>query len=466
MHEGLIIYCLCACKSINTKEIQSDDLPQVQHHSNGLPTINDTNNNHKENGFVNGKIDEIIIESDLQPRKSDLEIIFKSNGSLYTNYVAKPVILDKNLDQESSDEKETTMALEMLDTVLKAEDEEEDIRQKLAENVTNITRQNSTQSIQSIAKKLSIVAVVHHEDLDRHLPVAESSKKSELTLKIVDPETIRKEVGEQIDFVLAQAMKDVEEQKELESLEKLKNLGDPKFLTHLSQLMAAKTQTFPKPKADKVPTSPQLPANPFVRNLKHSKSTPNFAFVRQQSDENGLMINLEDKDDKSIIPKPPPFIEELMRQIIMKPQLREQNNEVEKKLAEPIIPDNPKLSENLNSQEVLLVSEEVEEENKRATIKEKLEIILSQPPMRYSFIKPKVIPRTIEENAESAPIVKPIELEKTDSTEGLNTVKKQKILFNDVLKSFKPPDDGEDSDNSELSNIRRSLRHVPNNKLI
>lgn len=358
-------------------------------------------------------------------------IVHENHGSSADTSAPESVINNK-----LSVENEANLAIEMLDTVLEAEDEDSD------ETEINSRRESS----QSIKCKDADVPVMI---LTRDFADEKSPEKSPLqtrNLEIIDPEHIRIEIEAEIDDILGRArasVADIELGKsyEIQSDDDENVFRNRKFLTHLSDLISKSGQQASPIQSKTFERKADMPA---VTMLKHSKSAPDFKLLLEQgtnfSDDTSVDYVLNNKDDDApeslTAPPPPPvFSAELFEKVAT---LRRKKREVEEK-EEEIEQENSIKDDDEQS----LEDESVNKENFR----DKLEKLLRVPPSRLSMLAPVPMPRTSlinkteDDNHEEQPSPK----ESSVAAPLTATMLRQRELFDEVLRKIRKDEDAGDS---------------------
>lgn len=442
--------------------------------------------------------------------------------------------------EEAAEEKDNNInqALEFLDTVIQAEEENEQ-RELQKTEAALLTRQSSDQSIISnTVKNQSVIAQVHREhgtyeeepeenesetrksflnkdeielesfekssgyhtsehDTDYHdslnslgtitsvSSLDEADLKKKAVPKILAPkidfknsDDIRMAMKAQIDEILAAALAKVEE-KQLQSPEF--GTVSKKFIDHLNKLMAQ-----PKPNFLNAPMTPQIQKNnPTERSsLRHSKSVPDLTvygegddddkFDRKESVTSNEIIKIKMRDENSPIPPPPKFDPNLFQSIS-----RQKLKPLSIPKFEEVTLRNKRDLQNSSTDNVNKPDCPENEKNLRLSIKDRLEKILSFPPPKLFTLKkveeapkPKEIEiielsekSPIKENADGHMSDDSLEMESLSNIKidkPFDTVKKQKLLMDNVLKSMKcdPSSDSEDGEN--LNSLKFNLKHVDN----
>lgn len=350
------------------------------------------------------------------------------------------------INNKLSVESETNLAIEMLDTVLEAEDEGDSTETEIN------SRRDSSQSIN--CKDVNVPVMMLARKLsDEKLPV--NTPTETINLEIIDFEYIRSEIEAEIDEILKHAQTSVEgrlnEAQSDESDNDENVFKNRKFLTRLSNLISTKSsqQTSPRRTLNvqsktlerKAETSP---------GLKHSKSAPDFKLILDSNDakeksfhdDTSVEYILSDDEGESIvepqssIPPPPIFSTELFERVAtLKRREKLENNQEEEKVEK----QNPIKDEDEDTES--LEDESVNKENFR----DKLEKLLSVPPTRLSLIAPIPLPRTslikqVDDEDERQPSLR--EITSTPAPFSASMLK-QRELFDEVLRKIKRNDKDE-----------------------
>jgi hypothetical protein len=346
------------------------------------------------------------------------------------------------INNKLSVESEINLAIEMLDTVLEAEDKSDSIGTEIN------SRRNSSQSIN--CKDVNVpVMVLSREISDEKSPA--NTPTETINLQIIDPEYILSEIEIEIDEILRIAEESVESR--LNKLLSEKDDDDEnifknrKFLTRLGDLISSKSNQ---------PTSTSRKET-FERKsetslgLKLSKSAPDFKLIlnsieakeKNFNDDTSVAYILSDDEidnegenivePTSSIPPPPVFSAELFERVAT----LKRREKVEDKHEEKVEKENSIEDEDTKS----LEDESVNKENFR----DKLEKLLRAPPTRLSLIAPIPLPRTslikmIDDVDEQQP--SPRETATTPAPIS-TTMQKQRELFDEVLRKIKKNDNDE-----------------------
>lgn len=353
------------------------------------------------------------------------------------------------INNKLSVESETNLAIEMLDTVLEAEDESDS-----TENEINSQRSSS----RSINRKDVIVPIsmLSREVSDEKSPA--NTLTETINLQIIDPHFIRSELEAEIDEILKHAQATVEsklnEQSEEEDEDDENVFKNRKFLTRLSDLISSKSNQ----KATSTVQSKTLERkSETTTGLKHSKSVPNLKLIldsveaekKSFNDDSNVEYILSDdegesnKDSKelkeSLIPPPPIFSAELFERVATLKQ-REKLADKEKESEEKAEKSFKAEDEDAKS----LEDESVNKENFR----DKLEKLLSVPPTRLSLIAPVPLPRTSLIRTKDDNQERQVSSRETPTPISA-TIQKQRELFDEVLKKIKRNDNDEQASTVE-----------------
>lgn len=349
-------------------------------------------------------------------------------------------IINNNLSAEN----EANLAIEMLDTVLEAEDEGD------SEEIEINSRRDSSRSISD------------DNDLDENMPVILSTRElcdeklpnETRNLEIIDPEVIRNELEAVIDDILERARASVAEIEmrrlnEVQSDDNDENVfRNQKFLNHLNELISKSNQ---QPSQSNVQSKTLERRKSNVENetsLKHSRSAPDFSLLleltKRQSvtslkDETSVEYVLSDDEDDehSVAPPPAPvFVAELFEKVATlrrKEKIEEEEVETEQE----------------NIDEISDVRSPEEETVDVENFRDKLEKLLSvPPPTRLSLIAPTPLPRTSLVKSNNPAKTEDDSQEQQPSPRDTNlsvpisaTMLKQRELFDEVLKKLKRNDE-------------------------
>lgn len=407
------------------------------------------------NKTVGGTIDEITVCDD------EIIIVEKTNGCVRNEGGLKDnegiaikstcetenvIIVHENhlgtsatesfINNEQSVESETNLAIEMLDTVLEAEDESDS-----AEDEIN-SRRNSSRSINR--KDVNVpVLMLTREISDEKSPA--NTPTETINLQIIDPNFIRSELEAEIDEILKHAQATVEgklnQQSEEEDEDDENVFKNRKFLTRLSDLISSKSnqKAAPKTLERKSETSP---------GLKHSKSVPNFKLIldsveakeKSFNDDSSVEYILSDDEGESnketkesSIPPPPIFSAELFERVAT---LKRREKLVDKEEE-----SEEKAENSFKAEDEEAKTPEDESVNKE-NFRDKLEKLLSVPPTRLSLIAPVPLPRTSLIKSKDDNLERQVSSRET-ATPISATMQKQRELFDEVLKKIKRNDNDE-----------------------
>lgn len=398
-----------------------------------------------------GRADEVTIEqangsvNDVKCRNNNESASIKSTCETET----ENVIIDHErnssrstsaaesvINNELSAEKEANLAIGMLDTVLEAEDEDEDDGEYFN------SRSDSGTSI-----KNKDVDVPKREVYNEKL--LENSQT--LKLEIIDPASIRSQIEVEIDDILERArasVADIQTSKlnEIQSDDDENIFKNQKFLTHLSDLISKSNQKTQS--SEHVKTLGRNSVRINSGNLKHSKSAPDlkllmeFAEIRLSTfnddtgddylgdetvSDNGVGEDYKPNDAEISIPTPPVFSAELLEKVatLRRKHEIEDSDDDEKVIA--------KVEEEEDSKSL------EDESVNREDFRDKLEKLLQAPPTRLSLLAPTPLPRVSlakNDNREVQPSVKD-----PNPTPVSATMLKQRALFDEVLKKLQNKED-------------------------
>lgn len=324
---------------------------------------------------------------------------------------------ENDINNKLSTANEADLAIEMLDTVLEAEDEDED-------SETN-SRRVSGRSVKSSGEMN--VTVITPTPADVETP--NESKN----LEIIDPEHIRSEIAAEIDDILERAQASVA-QIELGEARRIQSDDDEnvfknrKFLTRLSDLISTKSNQQALPDVQSKTLERRKEATP---SLKHSKSVPNFKLISYQERDTSAADALSDDNETSKAPPPAPvFSAELFEKVATlrkKKMPEEEDDEVEH--------ENALKDEDEKSLEDQPVNKD--------DFRDKLEKLLSVPPSRLSLIAPTPLPRSSLINKSARDEQQPLPRDTSTPAPVTATMLKQRELFDEVLKKLKKSNDEE-----------------------
>lgn len=309
------------------------------------------------------------------------------------------------INNKLSANSEADLAIEMLDTVLEAEDED-----SLGTQIDS--RRDSMRSVQSVLDTVIIPL--------RAIPTNETRN-----LVIIDPEHIRNEIGAEIDDILERAVAQIElnEANQVQSDDDENVFKNRKFLTRLSDLISKSNQ-----QAAPVVQSKTLERRKeAVPSLKHSISAPDLKLP--EGDENGfdddgsVAYTLSGNDEAEVPQQAPIFRAELFEKVAT---LRKKEKKTDGEEHENPLKDDDSKS---------LDDEPVNKEDFR----DKLEKLLSVPPSR--LIAPTPLPRSNLIDKSVKDEQQPLPRDTSTPAQVTATMLKQRELFDEVLKKLKRNDD-------------------------
>lgn len=346
------------------------------------------------------------------------------------------------INNKLSEEKETNLAIEMLDTVLEGEEESDSVETEIN------SRRESTQSINRKDANVPVIALTRDFSYESSPKASPTEAKN---LEIIDPEYIRSEIETVIDDVLECARASVAEI-ELARLNEIQSDDDDenvfknrKFLTHLSDLiLKSNQQTSPSRLNVQSKTLGRKQSSDAKkeRNLKHSKSVPDFKILSDSAEEKAFHDDTrvdytlsddgvsesnndvnESAEPSEFVPPPAPvFSAELFGKVATLKR-KEQQEEADKNIIQDDDGDTKSLED-----------EPVDKENFR----DKLEKLLAAPPSRLSLIAPIPLPRMSlaknpskdnhEQHPSTGDVITPLPISAT--------MLRQRQLFDEVLKKF------------------------------
>lgn len=393
--KGLFIYIPSAW--LYNKKI---DLPVEETTSNEITKANDVEGNYEG---------QQAIKSTCETKNV---IIVHENHRSSAETSAPESVINNKLSANS----EADLAIEMLDTVLEAEDED-----SLETEIDS--RRNSSRSVKSSDTNVSVIIPL------RVVPMNETRN-----LVITDPEHIRNEIGAEIDDILERAVAQIElnEANQIQSDDDENVFKNRKFLTRLSDLISTKSNQQATPD---VLSKTLERRKETVPRLKHSESAPDLKLFEGAengfNDDTSVAYTLSDDDEAEeakVPPQAPVFKAELFEKVAT---LRKK----EKKMDEEEEHENPIKDEDTKS----LDEEPVNKEDFR----DKLEKLLSVPPSRLSLIAPTPLPRSSLINKSAKDEQQPLPRDTSTPAPVTATMLKQRELFDEVLKKLKRNDDVE-----------------------
>jgi hypothetical protein len=355
---------------------------------------------------VNHKSNEGVVSSTTVGEENVIIVHENHNRNIYV----APTINDR-----TSEENETHLAIGILDTVLENEENDD----SSCSDIEHIEK--SRHSIKSCTEDSTNALVIPHNSIATLL-------RGE-NLRIIDPEVIRSEIQAEIDEILERAQDIVVNRDEHNNNNNNNNDEDDenvfqnkKFLTHLSDLIsnqssmsALQSQTLQRTKKSDGEKNP----------LKHSNSAPNLKDVEKKINEENLK-----NDDVKFFPVIPPI----------QPRY---NNELLEKFA--TLREREVLNEKDMDNESTASSEDSVNKD---DFRERLEQLLSKPPDRSSVLRPVPMPRisinfdkSTERDEEGEAISRNI----PPITPISATLMRQKAIFDEVLRKIKKNEDNENS---------------------
>ena len=349
----------------------------------------------------------------------ETENVIIVHENLHSRTSAEESFINNQINVET----ETNLAIEMLDTVLEAEDESDSIESEIN------SRRESTQSIN--CKDSNVHPTMLTPELSQEKS-PENVPTETINHELIDYEYVRQEIEAEIDEILkhAQVSAEIELNKSQSEDESDENVfKNRKFLIHLNDLISTKSNQKALNVQSKMPEdkSETLPI------LKHSKSAPDFKFIMDSvdieeksfNDDTSVEYILSDDEGVESIPPPPIFSAELFERVAtLKRTQKVEENHLEK-LEKPIQIEDETPEE-----------ESVDKENFR----DKLEKLLRVPPSRLSLIAPVPLPRTslikIKDDNQASP------REVLTTTAPISSsMQKQRELFDEVLRKIKKEND-------------------------
>lgn len=348
--------------------------------------------------------------------------------SLHNRASAEEISINNNLSVET----ETNLALEMLDTVLEAEEI------NLAEREKNSPLLSNEPICDTKVQTVMLNRQLSDEKCIENNPVETINHNV-----TYDSDYLRDE----IDAILEHARKTVEgklRMLESEDDDDENIFKNRKFLSQLSNLISKSSHQAPSPQIKPIEQKPEA-----VPDLKHSKSAPDLKLILDTvlieensfNDDtnvdyvvNDFVRNSKDDDAGSLIPPPPIFSAELFQKVAT---LKRTKKFDEGEKAEDLIENTKDRDESEES-----TDETLDKENFR----DKLEKLLRVPPSRLSLVPPVPLPRKSLIKTEDEKEASSNDIASTPTAIGA-TMKKQRVLFDEVLKKIKRHET-EDNDSS------------------
>lgn len=369
------------------------------------------------------------------------ERIMIVNENLQTNN-------SRSLDERKCSMSDANTAIELLDTILEAATKTDELQ--LSDSITSCIVEESTS---------------HHEE-----EISSKSSETESHATRILNEINRNEIESEIDEILRQAVlavakldnekikinNDEDDDHEIESENIFKN---HKFLSHLNDLISNPNpvRTLNRAREASVNMSKTLSRKKSISTnekvtLKRSHSFSDLTTISDAHEVNKFNDEkLQDPDKEnaevatSRIPVPPPeptpsspspavtkFISARKKpavKIIDDEEVKELDTE---KTPQPTVHEN---ENNVDESSVTL---------NRVNIRDKLEKLLQSAPMRFSRIPPTPLPRTIINSPDIHPSQTQIQTQSLphETPPPMSaTMQKQKMLFNEVLKTLKHEND-------------------------
>ena len=389
------MYFACACFYKSRRQIQVTQTPRNSVNNSEIAVIACDVNKSEATGSCQ-TITSVIDEVSIVNESKDVEN------------------LNVEINQETSEEKETNKAIEMLDIVLEQEDKEDELRQN---------SMNQRKSFDSTPDSITVQIEIEKE--------IESTESKD----VLDLEYLRQDIRDEIELILDQALIAIEKLdidiSEDESEDCNNVFQNQSFLNRLSSLIGVK----PSPK--KVTTfstnDNSETRNDTKKQLNHSKSVPNLQSlnsieIKDTSYHDDTIVDYnfdyEEKSDVNI-PPAPVFNEELFERVAtMKLKKKTPQTPTENVTKVDLI-DEPKD-----------LSDSDTETLDKAAIKLKLENIFKAPPiLRSKSIKPVPLPRTSLHNGNT--IINDETSPKITVKTPTSAMNKHKLMFNEVLKKIK-----------------------------
>lgn len=339
--------------------------------------------------------------------------------------------VDGVINNKLGAENDANLAIQMLDFVLEAEDEGDSIS----------SRRVSGQSI--TAKDADVSAITRSEAV-----YTEISPRNPLPVVGIDCEVAWKEIESEIDDILERARASVAEietrkSTEIQSVHDENVFKNQTFLTHLNDLISKSNQraspsvNVQSKTLDRRSDGRQTTAT----TLKHSKSAPDFNLILKMAeatsssfkDDTSVHYALSDEEEEATtapIPPPPVFSAELFEKVATLKRKDKTDDETVIEREKPRV-------EVVAAKEEFSVSLEGDPGD-RENFRDKLEKLLRVPPTRLSLIAPVPLPRTSlarndNREQEDAP--------REQYTPVSATMKRQRELFDEVLKKLQPRED-------------------------
>lgn len=331
------------------------------------------------------------------------------------------------INNKLSVENEASLAIEMLDTVLEAEEENNSVKSE------SYSQKVSSQSIKCEEANVPVITLA---------PDARSEKSPTVLgeLEIIDREAVKTEIVE----ILRRAAEQVEEireaqARETQSEDEASVFSNRKFLIRLNSLISKSNQLTSKAVQSK--TLERKPESTNAESLKHSKSAPSFKLMMEEANNKSFhddtSVDYAQSDDEDevgrsfVIPPPPAFSAELFEKVASLKRRRMSEDAEEDKSKPLVVTTTPAEDEDVKS---LSQDESVNKEDFR----DKLEKLLGAPPTRLNLIAPTPQPRvSLMNNEAKHSDDKQSPRETTTPLPISGTMRKQRALFDEVLKTIK-----------------------------
>jgi len=374
-------------------------------------------------------------------------------------------------------------AIEMLDTVLEEAEEDEDYSSSDEPLEIGInSRRTSSQSIKRNGDAMNVpVILLTRADCEDTSSVMTETKN----LDIIDPEVVRREILLEIDEILDEAQARIVKMGQLNvnfneaegevsinsgSEDDENVFRNQKFLTRLSDLISKSNQQTSQNQLNaQTKAAAAVDVDGTKAQLKPSKSVPNLNSIfaplerdtksfNDDTSVNYILGGDEEEDEggssrSAIIPPAPVFSAELFQKVA---SLRRKNNQQEAAEEDEdsilkVTGEKSHFMDAAAADDDDGESQDGDEPVNKNSIRDKLEKLLSAPPTRLSAIPPLPQPRTSILKLDS----NEIEVEEDSSPRTASditpapvsaTMKKQRELFDKVLRKLKHNDDTDDPD--------------------
>lgn len=340
--------------------------------------------------------------------------------------------VDSVINNKLGAENDANLAIQMLDFVLEAEDEGDSIS----------SRRVSGQSITT--RDADVSAITRSGEV-----YTETSPRKPLPVLAIDCEVAWKEIESEIDDILERARASVAEiemrkSTEIQSVHDENVFKNQTFLTHLSDLISKSNQrATPSVNVQSKTLDRRSDARQTTATtLKHSKSAPDFNLILKMAeatnssfkDDTSVHYTLSDEEEEeeataAPIPPPPVFSAELFEKVATLKRKDKTDDETVIEREKPRV-------EVVAAKEEFSLSLEADPSD-RENFRDKLEKLLRVPPTRLSLIAPVPLPRTSlakndNHEQEDAP------REQYTPAPVSATMKRQRELFDEVLKKLQP----------------------------